>query len=79
MSSNYNLFIDTVLVIKENPELKDCFKSILKIGGLSQQVRVSKLLHELEKLNAPENIKNFVKLLADEKLAQQVLIELSRS
>ncbi len=77
MSDKMQPFIDALVAIKEDPELRKSIVDVLKFGAQAQQVRVSKILAEIEKFNPPTEVKNFVKLLSDDKLAHQVLTELS--
>lgn len=78
MSDNYDELIDIVIAIKEDEQLKKCFNHILQFGSHTQQVRVNTLLNELESLRAPDKVKNFVRLLSNDQLAQLVLREINQ-
>ena len=73
---NMQYLVDVVLAIKDDPELTECFIRVLQMGSSTQQVRASLLLQELERLKAPDEVKNFVRLLGNDKLAHHVLREL---
>ena len=77
MSDSYSEIIDAVRAIQDDPDLTNSFITILKMGSSSQQIRVSKLMDELNKREAPESLKSFVKSLSNDKLAHQVLNALS--
>ncbi len=76
MSDSLNQVVNSVLAIKEDPNLKDLFLRILGLGSATQQVRVTLLLEELAKIGAPSDVVQFVEALRNEKLAQAVLQEL---
>ena len=76
MSDPYDQLVDTILAIKSDKALRESFLRVLKIGGSTQQVRVSTLQRELESRQAPTLVIEFVKLLADDKIASLVLKEL---
>jgi hypothetical protein len=73
----YDYLADVVSVIQSDEDLRECFIQVLKFGSATQQVRVATLLKELTRLEAPVEVKNFVRLLEDEKLAHQVLEKLT--
>ena len=77
MDDIYDYLANVVLMIKEDPQLKECFNRILQFGASQQQVQVAALLVELEKLNAPPEVKKFVKLLSNDQLAQQILVQIN--
>ncbi len=77
MSDAYELLINAVVAIKSDKKLKEAFIEILKVGSSSQQVRVKRLLEELEYVQAPEDLKKFVLLLSNDKIAHRVLTALS--
>lgn len=79
MSDVLDQVVDSVLAIKEDPNLKNLFVRILGLGSATQQVRVSLLLSELEKIQASSQVIQFVEQLRNEKIAQAVLQELQRS
>ena len=78
MSDVLDKMVSSVLAIKEDPNLKSLFLRILELGSATQQVRVSLLLGELEKIQAPSQVLQFVELLQNEQMAQAVLQELRR-
>ncbi len=73
MRDIYEELADAVLAIRADEKLIECFNRLLQFDLNTQQEQVAKLLHELEKLNAPSEVTNFVRLLGNAKLAQQVL------
>lgn len=77
MSDGYELLVNAVVAIKSDEKLKNTFIEILKVGSTSQQVRVKKLLQELEYAQAPESLRKFVKLLSNDQIAHRVLAALS--
>lgn len=76
MSNSLDRIVDVVLALKSDPELKECFSRVLRIGSSTQQVRVSLLIEELKKRGAPVKILEFAQALSNEKIAQLVLQEL---
>jgi len=76
MSDAIELLAESVAAIKSDQKLRECFVRILKFGTSTQQVRVSLLKRELETLGAPAPVMNFVRLLADDKIAHLVLAQL---
>lgn len=77
MDDVYDYLARVVIVIKSDAVLKECFNRLLQIGSSTQQVQVSALLSELEGLNAPEEVKKFVRLLGNDQLAHQVLKQIN--
>lgn len=71
-------FANAVIAIKEDPQLRKSFTQVLQFGTFTQQARVSNLLKELESQGAPNEIKDFVKLLGNDTLAHLVWKELNR-
>jgi hypothetical protein len=78
MSDQYDELAEIILAIKEDDKLRDCFVRVLKFGSSTQQVRAANLQKELEAMNAPEDVLNFVKLLGDPKIAHVVLEEIQK-
>jgi hypothetical protein len=64
------------MVIKSDAQLRALFVRILEYGAATQQVRVATLLLELEKIKAPQLVKDFVLKLSNDQLAHAVLLEL---
>jgi hypothetical protein len=77
LANGYDLLTEVVLAIREDPSLVACFNRVLSIGASTQQVRADTLKKELVRLNAPAKVLDFIKLLADEKIAHIVLKELN--
>ena len=74
MSHNaYEDIADAVSAIKSDTALKAAFNQILSYGTHHQQVRVTLLLEELQKLGAPDELKRFVRSLSNDQLAHQIL------
>jgi hypothetical protein len=78
MSDSYDDLAEIILAIKEDDKLRDCFVRVLKFGSSTQQVRASNLQKELEAMNAPEEVLNFVRLLGDPKVAHVVLEQIQK-
>lgn len=68
--------IDVVRALQSDPELKSLFQRVLRFGSSLQQVQVSALLQELENRGAPDEVRDFVQLLGDDKIAHWVAREL---
>ncbi|MGE0528541.1 MAG: hypothetical protein AB7G93_00135 [Bdellovibrionales bacterium] len=79
MEDAYGFLANAVVVIRSDNQLRECFNRILGVGSMTQQVRVAMLLKEMEKLGAPDEIKKFVRLLSNDKLAHQVLKEINNT
>jgi hypothetical protein len=73
MNDVYDYLATAVEAIRSDEHLKNAFNEILKFGSSTQQVRVSALLNEVTKMNAPEDLKKFIQLLGNDKLAHQLL------
>ncbi len=78
MSDHYDELAEIVIAIKEDDKLRDCFVRVLKFGASTQQVRATNLKRELEAMDAPEEVINFVRLLSDPKIANLVLEEIQK-
>lgn len=78
MSDTYDYLANVVLAIRDDKKLREAFNQVLKFGTSTQQVRVAKLKVELVRLNAPDEVMKFVRLLEDDKLAHQVLNEINK-
>lgn len=78
MANIYEDIAESVLAIKSDPQLVECFNRVLKFGSSTQQARVTTLLKELEEIQAPDKIKNFVRLLGNDILAHQVLEQINK-
>ena len=77
MSDPYDLLINSVLVVRSDKELKASFCRILGLASMTQQVRVAALLAEVEKRGAPDEVKQFVRLLGNDKLAELVYTQIN--
>lgn len=69
----YDQLVNAVAAIKSDESLREVFVRLLSIGASSQQVRVAALRDELVKLGAPDEVMGFLKLLGNDKIAEQVL------
>jgi hypothetical protein len=69
----YDQLVNAVAAIKSDKRLCEVFVRLLSIGASSQQVRVAALRDELVKLDAPDEVMDFLKLLGNDKIAEQVL------
>jgi hypothetical protein len=78
MSDQYDELAEIIIAIKEDDKLRDCFVRVLKFGSSTQQVRAANLKKELEAMDAPEEVLNFVRLLGDPKIAHVVLEEIQK-
>jgi hypothetical protein len=76
MSEPYDLLINSVLAIRSDNELTESFRRILGLASMTQQVRVAALLAEVEKRGAPDEVKQFVRLLGNDKLAELVFTQI---
>jgi hypothetical protein len=76
MSDVYDLLANVVHVIREDIRLREAFTKILGAGLGSQ--RVPMLKSELELMNAPAIVLDFVRLLTDDGIAEIVLREINR-
>lgn len=76
MNSQLDAFVDAVMVIKSDAQLRSLFIRILEYGSATQQVRVATLLLELDKVRAPQYVRDFVLKLSNDQLAHAVLAEL---
>lgn len=77
MKDPAELFAQSILVIKFDKTLKECFTRILKFGPSSLEVRVHALQTELIKMGAPEEVRLFFGIIKEERIAQLVLNELA--
>jgi hypothetical protein len=68
-----------ILAIQSDAQLSACFINVLKMGSNSQQIRVHRLLEETQKLNAPKEVTQFIRMLSDNQLASKVLSILEES
>ena len=66
-----------ILVIKADENLTQAFLRILGPGPKTPAGRIDSLIKVLEKAKAPAELKNFVRLLKDEKLASELLKAIS--
>lgn len=73
MSDPFERLAETVMAIKSDKELTNCFIEVLKFGPSTQQVRVATLKKKLQELNAPPRVMEFIDLLGNDKLAAAVL------
>jgi hypothetical protein len=78
MSDVFESLAGVVLAIRGDQKLKATFNRVLGIGSSTQQVRVATLLQELEKMEAPARVMNFVRLLSNDQLAQRILQEINK-
>ena len=73
MRDMHDYLATAVEVIKADSELTKTFNNVLQYSSSSRLVSVNKLLISLEKTDAPKDLKDFVKLLSNERLAHQFL------
>lgn len=76
MSDVLDDLANTVAMIRADAELRKAFIQALQFGPSTQQVRASILLDEITSMGAPDEVKKFVRILANEKVASQVLAAL---
>ncbi len=76
MSDIFEDLANVIGAIKSDPKLRTAFVQALQFGASTQQVRASALLDRLVKMGAPDEVKNFVRLLGNEKLANKIRVAL---
>jgi hypothetical protein len=69
MSDIIDSLTDAALAIQSDKVLKSLFIKILENNGQTQQQKVYLLLLELEKTNAPDEIKNIVRYFINTNMA----------
>lgn len=73
MAEIHDYLTDVVAAIRDDRELRETFVRVLELGSSTQQVRVSRLLQELNEMDAPVEVLNFVKVLSNDQIAHTVL------
>jgi hypothetical protein len=70
---NEDFLARVVLMIQEDPQLRQTFLMALQTGSATQQVRVGQLRQNIIEMQAPKEVLRFVDLLGYEQIAHQVL------
>ncbi len=78
MADGFDRLINVIVAIRSDPKLVECFTRLLRTDPRSQQDRLMALYEELLTLEAPDEVMNFLRLLADRRIVDHVLNAISK-